>query len=270
MTTVDGNAVQHIERITKEAARACVLSVSGEAPGFAWLQNPGGEAKRVRLESQPRKYSAFSLDGLCGQIDHFAAEGNGSASVLALVGRGRVTVLLDENETRLHRLTMELPISKPFAFLTTLSNTVQKYNQRDVVWALRTQIGAENIESPDDLLTRLKSLKFSQSSDGGSDIAVGRESMGKQVVAAVVGGGKDLPESCVLSVPVYADLVLSGEVQMQPIECAIDIDIAEATFIVKPMPGELERAQRETDEAIRRYIAATVEASNVKVFNGGV
>lgn len=269
MSTLDGNAVTNIERITKEAARAVVLSVPGEAPGHAWIQNPGENAERVELVAQPRKYSAFSLDGLRGQIDHFASEGDGSASVLALVGRGRVTVMLDEAETRLHRLTMDLPVSKPFAFLTSLANSVQKYDQKQVVWALRTQIGADNI-MPTDLLARLKSLKFTQSSDGNSDIKVGRESMGKQVVAAVVGGGKDLPESCVLSVPVYADLVLSGEVQMQPIECAIDIDIAEATFIVKPMPGELERAQRETDEAIRRYIAATVEASNVKVFNGGV
>ncbi len=269
MTTVDGQAVQAIERITKDAARAVVLPIPGEAPGHAWIQNPGENAERIALEPQPRKYTAFSLDGLCGQIHHFATEGDQAAQVLALVGRGRVTVLLDENETRLHRLTMELPISRPFAFLTALSNSVPKYDQKQVVWQLRTQIGSGNIE-PDDLLTRFKSLKFSQSSDGGSDIAVGRESMGKQVTAQVAGGGKDMPESCTLSVPVYADLVLDGEVQMQHIECAIDIDIAEATFIIKPMPGELERAQRETDEAIRKYISDTVTDGNFEVFNGGV
>lgn len=270
MTTVDGNAVMQIERLANGAARAIVLNVSGDAPGVAWIQNPGEKAERVELGAQPRKYSVFSLEALCGMVDHFGQEAPDLNQMIAFVGRGRVSVVLDETEKRLNRLGMDLQISKPFAFLRALDSSPQYYDQKQIVWKLRTEIGADNIE-PDDLLARLRSIKFASSSDGTSEVRIGRESMGAQVNRTVMSGGTDFPDECTLTVPVYADLVLKySRPETQKVVCAIDIDVEKQTFLLKPMPGELDRAQRETDEAIRKYIEETVTATNFKVFNGGL
>lgn len=265
---LDDSTVQSLAKLAGNALTTNVLSVPGEAPGFAWMQNPGEKAERVELEPQPRKYSAFSLAALCGQIDHFGKEAPDLNQMIAFVGCGRVSVVLDETEKRLNRLTMDLPQSKPFQFLTYLASSPQYYSQRDIVWKLRTEIGAENID-PDDLLTRLRTIKFASASDGTSEVRTGRESMGQQVNRTVMSGGTDFPDECTLAVPVYADLVLDDDT-VQHIVCAIDIDVEKQTFLLKPMPGEIERAQRETDEAIRKYIEETVTATNFSVFNGGV
>lgn len=270
----DMTAVQAIAELAQGAAVASVLSVPGEAPGFAWIQDPGKDARRVTLEAHPRNYRAFSLAALCGQIDHFAASEvaggtDGVGAVVAFIGRGRVSVVLDEGEKRLNRLAMDLPISKPFAFLCQLGASPTYFNQRDIVWKLRTEIGADNIK-PEDLLGRLRTIKFSSASDGTSEVRTGRESMGAQVNRTVMSGGTDFPDECTLAVPVYADVTIDENPIVQHIVCAIDIDVEKQTFLLKPMPGELERAQRETDEEIRAHIEATVKATNFNVFNGGV
>lgn len=264
-------AIQHIQERALADATARTISVP-EPTGTYMIQVPGKDPEIRHAEASPRGYSAFSLVALCGQIDHFA-EQDSKASILVYVGRGMVTVMLDETGTRRQRLTMTLPWSKPYQFVQALANepTSDEYRwtQEGILWNLRTEIGADNI-GPENLLARLRSLKFSVASDGESEIKSGRESMGKQVTAAVTGGGEDLPDSCTLRVPVYADMVIDEEQRVERIACAIDINVSDATLLLKPLPGEVERAQREIDEAIAEAIRAGITAEGVKVFNGSV
>lgn len=256
-------AIEKIQNLSVEAMNARAFKAEGEPSGVYYLQTAGGKVEKVYAEAAPRAYAAFSLDGVCAMVENFSGR---DRSISVFVGRGKIGVHLDESSRRRDGLTMDMPHSEAFLTLLRFNQAPNKMNQRQFVWLVRSALGEPT--APSGFLDGIRNLKFTKSSDGSSSVKVGKESLGNAVIAEVVGNGFAIPEEAVFEIPVYADVLSTdGALLTEVVRCVIDVDVDEGVFILKPRPGEMDRAQRTMDERICEMLSARL-AGTATVFNG--
>ena len=244
-------AIEKVQQMVRDEKRLQVVVVEREPKDVFWLVDQDGKAERHVAEAKPRQYQATSLTGLCKQINHFNTPGTADfLKPTVFVGRGRVTVLLNEEDRR-HSITLALAESQGFAFLREAQAAAKALDQKMLVWELRTRFRGD--VSPASFLPDIKQLRFQSSSDGEAVVQTGRESLRRHVQAGVVmGDAKELAEVIVIGCPVYEcipEIALDNN-----FEVAVDVNLAEQKLVFRTMPGECEKAMREAHEAIVEHL----------------
>ncbi|MEK6797379.1 MAG: hypothetical protein AABZ12_00275 [Planctomycetota bacterium] len=239
-----------------------ILVPSSERAGVYFTVDGDGKLYKHASEPAPRDYKTFTLDDFirgCTELRAEVREGCES-KLLVACGCERVTGLLDERDRRQERITLPLPHASEYALLRNLRSSRTPLDQKRFISMLRIELSGCVDRT---LIGAFRRLKFSQSDSGESVVENAREALSRSVKkeAAAGGEGGEIAEECTLHVCIYRDLVAAG--WTQPIRCAIETDLDGPTFTMIPMAGELETAQRLTDEKIRERLAVALPTATV-------
>jgi hypothetical protein len=117
----------------------------------------------------------------------------------------------------------------------------------------RLRVDLPGAERRTELLSTVRKIKFRQSTSGEDDIQHGKESLGRAIEAQVTGSG-DIPETVVVTGPVYCN---HGE-REQSYAVGLDLEIlpSEQKFRLCPVPDELDKAARDALQGIRDRLNA--------------
>ncbi len=203
----------------------------------AWLTHDGNITE-MPLPVPPRKHKVESLEDLIAlavRFDKTAAikPDNPLPSPVVWYNAERVVLVIDDDGHRLETATLELVKSDQFKSVERLASGPW-YIQKDFVRVLKIAlIGAL---PPEALLNVVRRVKFENGTVVHGEIKKNRESMGKEIVAAVSAEG-EIPDVVTLSVPVYKTFGLRD---LYPVRCTVECDPMEGKFRLMPYPDEIE------------------------------
>lgn len=240
-------AIQEVERLTRAAHKTEILKADGEPRGVYYLVGPDGKAHRTvagpdwhgeRLAT-PAQLRTFVADHSAGTED-----GKG----VLFYDESRIVYVYDEGDRR-DRAVCELVQSPQFKLLTALSDAPKNFDQASFVRLLR--ITLRGCLPPDgNLLPLVRNLKFTSGAETERDVQHGRESVGRQVTAAVRGVDA-IPEEVTLLVPVFENHNFKARVA-----CAVEVMTHEQAFRLTPYPLEIKHAMDEAMESVAEVLGS--------------
>lgn len=226
---------------------------------------PDGTVERCVADPAPRDYTARSIAGLCAQVTELIKT-MPDGPVCIFVGRENVVAVLGELDRR-DRVTLPLRLTEPYKVLAD-GRALAGVKQNALLWILRSCF--RNNVHPLSFVPDIKQIKFRSNTDSQSDVGQGRQSIGKSVMAEMLGVAGELPEEIQLVCPVYEDLGDPELVTEFTCYCAVGINLADQEFTVKPMPGEVESGALKSGvkiaERIEWRLGELVTGGKVKVF----
>lgn len=240
--------VRDIAKLIDAASKPMVIKHPG---GLKAVVDSHGEV--TSLHAPRRSYRAHSISGLVSML-HDLSESEDAGNIRVFVSDRTVTALLDEDGDRIETIVLDLCRTRGFDRLSNYGTAFFKLDQSELDWILRSEF--PSAVDPSTFVNALRKLKFARNSEGTSEVTHGRESMGVQVDQKVSGLSKgDLPEEITLSTTVFEMLAADDELE-EPfqVKCAVRINVEERTFTIRPLEGELKRAEREATEWIADQI----------------
>jgi hypothetical protein len=250
---MNGEAVQKIREIVEQNTRT--TDIHGGA--FLRVVTSDGKVRHDPVPPLPRGYHASSLDGFIEGVIKIGgtesrlliAEGEGESEraqpdfpeATVFVGPQRVRLLLDEEDRR-EAITLDLKQTEAFTALRF--DKLKGLSQADMTHQLKRLFN--NNVLPASLVPAIRKVKWKANSEGRSEIKVGNESIGRDVLREVHGFDGEWPEDVQLAVRVFTDPSLS---ETEEINCVFSIDLVAESFSLVPIEGECERA---LDDALRR------------------
>lgn len=245
------DALELVQTTAVAARRVTFERPGGMAADQVFQVTPGPEGPKVALVTlppSPREYQAYTVAGLVEQAIYLR---RGEDTVTVFVGRDAVHAVVNERGERRDVVTLNLERSK--AFTALLDDTLSNVGQRELIMAMRLLFPSR--VTPESLLPMVRTVKFTQSSDGTSQLQHGRESLGKSVHAAVAGAEGGWPEEAVLRCPVYQN-VPGNLLEEASVRCVFDVEVQNARFTLKALPGECEQALAQANEWLAGEIRA--------------
>lgn len=187
---------------------------------------------------------------------------HGGMAPTAFVGTDNVVVIMDTDDSQ-HSNTVSLPLVKHHAW-ATLKNSVPMTQKRILGFLTVDLFGVGN-DSPD-LANLLRRVKIEKSEDLDSSINHGDESVSKSIRNKTT-GLDELPEFVMFSFAPYLNLTGSASVEDVQVACAVIINAEEATFHIRPLPGELEEADLRARSMVREMVTEALphESKNTVV-----
>jgi len=248
-TNLDQCAIAEVASLARDANRLQVVDLPREPEHVYGISDAGEKFRAVEARPPVRAYQAFTIVGLAQQINALKDVLNVDIAANlpgVFVGTESVIFVFNEIDDRRHTSTLKLNKTSPFQALIDMEKD-GLYGQSDLVMALRTTF-ARSV-SPESFLPAIRKLKMALSAEGDSQITHGRESMGNKITAEVSGIDGALAEEIKITVPVY------DEVEFKvTIECAVHVNVTNATFVVKPLAGEIARSLREVNAHIEKEL----------------
>ena len=160
---------------------------------------------------------------------------------------------MDDSDTghRDDRLTWKLTPSSKFGALTTGAG--QPRAHADFVRFLVQNLRDEFDAAAPGLLGTIRNLKFKTADEQTGNIQQGRESMGRQIEAAVT-GATDLPETVIIQVRRWASLDYLASV-----ECLLVLDTTDRKLSLRPLADQLEQAENDAQAWLGEQLTAAVK-----------
>jgi len=230
------------------------LIETGDSRRLAWLV--GDKVVNHELWISPRKHQAHDIDTIVRLANRFD-ECTFHDSII-WISDTEITLVTDDDDHRVNTVTCPLVITDVFCLLESLAIMKPWHDQRAFVRLLRIDLAGTL--PPGILLDRVRKLKFEGGTVTTGQVAKDRESMGRQIHAAVSGEG-DIPDE----VPLLAS-VFRGHDRFD-IVCSVDVDPARNLLQLAPLPDEIERVKRLAVKKVQELIVAQVSES-VPVYLG--
>lgn len=238
-------ALQYLIHLGKESG-AKVIPTPGPKHEYI-IERRDGTLTEKTAEPEPRDHKALDLSAVIAFATDYDAPS-------VWYSRHSVTCLVNDEERR-DKVRLSLDWSPPMKALMQLEARPDPMKQSQLVLLLRTTF-ARCLAPAGDILTAVRSLKFSAGSDGASSIQHTSVSVGRAIRSEIT-GAKVIPEEITLDVPIFANaFAFTGRVQ-----CAIDIDPGAETFKLIPLPLEIERAVVSAEKRIAELLAEGIGES---------
>ena len=221
-------------------------------PRLAYVDQ-GGVLTPITVPPALRSHKVESVDDLAAAAEKWTGDST------VWIGTDAVRLVLDDADRR-DVVTLPLVKSPQFTTLEQLAKT-PLLDQQALIRRLRVDLpGAERRT---ELLSTVRKIKFRQSTSGEDDIQHGKESLGRAIEAQVTGSG-DIPETVVVTGPVYCN---HGE-REQSYAVGLDLEIlpSEQKFRLCPLPDELDKAARDALQGIRDRLNGALTSSTAIFF----
>jgi hypothetical protein len=238
-------ALDRLTALARAAANPIKLDVKDPSKAYYALN---GQPLDITLPVPPRDHRAASLDDLIALANRFAEIEFYEPAVW--FDACKVVLVIDDDTAdnaahRFERATLDLEPSDVWARLVALRQTRAHHDHKAFIRLLRIDLAGTL--DPVTLLNVVRRVKFEAGQITTSEKGKQRESMGRDIVSAVV-TELEIPEQVTLSVPVYKT---SGETDRWPLRCTVEVEPAEGTFRLLPLPDEIERVRDMATESIR-------------------
>jgi hypothetical protein len=188
----------------------------------------------------------------------FAAESKSDDEAVQAVyfNEDRITLVNDEGAHRLERIYFVLEESDQWSTTEGLRDNAQWMQAKQFVRLLRVDLAGALPSNQ--LVDIVRSVKFENGTMMTVETKRQRESMGKEILAAVK-TDQDIPEEVTLQIPVYKS---HGENERYGLRCAVEVDPSTlAAFRLTPLPDEIERVQALAVQSIGDRLRAELPSS---------
>ena len=228
---ISADAIKEIERLIKASITPQIVQMPGE-PGRFRIFSAGTLGDEQTFRTAERHSESFlSVDALAEFLKDRSEQGGEDQTVW--IDGLRVKYVHDFADRRDHG-EVELRRTEALQFLA--ENSARKFNQRDFLRLLRINL-AGCLPADSGLLGLLRNLRFSGASEAVAAVQHGKESIDKQVRAAV-SGESALPEIVLLTLRLFTN----GSHRRHTIVCALEVFPQEQLFAITPLPEELPAA----------------------------
>lgn len=198
-----------------------------------WYPGDGERPLVFSTELRARDIVCQSIGGVFEAARYLAKEG----AITIAIDTGGIGVYLREREPVSTRALLQFNHTPAWRFACAGGVLTQK----TLVRMLRQHFSGRI--SPSSLLQLVRSIRFAQSTEGGSEVKVGSESLGRSVLSRVTGAGDgEWPEEVFLSCQMYEDVPESA-LEPARLRMYFDVDVEKQAFILEPMAGEVSAAQ---------------------------
>lgn len=236
-------------------------------PGDAMLVfHPDQPAEKrfefIDLPVAPRDYAAVTLVGLVEAVnDLHERKVSGDDPIRVMVSPAAVVAVIGEGKRR-EQIRLELQTTTAWDLLE--DDGLRGKSQAEMVDTLRLEFA--NRIAPASFVPAIRKLKFNSNSQGHSDIAVGRESMGRAIMTEALADGQAIDESVTVTVRVWNN-VSTEIVGTKAIACGTQVNLTQNTLSLRPVAGETETAMDNALSALAEYLRGKLP-NDVVVFNG--
>jgi hypothetical protein len=185
-----------------------------------------GQTIEIDKPCPPRDHLALNLVSMISLADRWS-----EVFPSLWVNEEEVVLLIDDQTGhRVNRVVLPLEKSDVFLRLSGLSNSW--LDQRGFIKLLRVDL-ADSL-APGILLDKVRKIRFENGQVTTQESLKNRESMGKQIIAAVSTDG-EIPEEVSLEISVFKGI------EKFLVRCSVDVDPARGLFQLAPFPDEIER-----------------------------
>jgi hypothetical protein len=254
--TIGQGAIALIQQTAVEAAaRPKIMDIAERDDYCIIVERDCDDLDRLRFELMPpiARDHAFETVAALIEFSNNCFAGKHGLEQLPVVWYDKTMVSVvvnDEDRRDVGRLALN-----PTPQITELTgNSTKTRTQKEFIRYLRINL-AGTLGEDARLLSVLRELKFSASSDGEGTVRHGQESMGKKINAAVLGIDA-IPEEVTLYVRVFQTPDLT---QLHPVRCAIDILPDEQAFRLVPLPMQVENAIAAEVEEVGAMLASQLK-----------
>ena len=231
----------------KEVAVKAVHPESEPKHRYALVNRLDGSVTWKDAEPEPRKHVASTIGDLCRfATDKYCPDFSGS---VIWYHRSGIT-LLCHDDSRRDRVSLPLTYSPQTQKLAEWEKNRPQISQKELILTLRTTF-KDSLGAAGNLIEVLRKLKMKVNTQGESEIGHGKASIGRSIEAEVTGAGS-IPEYVILFVPVFVQPFAAWPFQVQ---CALEPDAGTNTFQMIPIPGQLESAMSQAEDALAEAIA---------------
>jgi len=214
---------------------------------------------RIARAIPPRRHEVGDLATIVKLANRFADKDEDNSSPVVWINENMISLVIDDNEHRVNTATLVLEYADVFRCLQKLVGYPGVWTeQKAFIRLLRVDLAGTL--PPGILLDRVRKLKFEAGQVTTQIATKDRESLGRQIHAAVSGEG-EIPEEVTIEAPVFRGF------DRRSIICSVDIDPARGLLQIVPLPDELDRVTRLTLANIQKTIGAMVPES-VPVYLG--
>ena len=229
----------------------------GEPSEIYYLLDKDGEFRRHTADPLARNYSASRIEDFI-ELAKDQATSNG----LVMVGVSAVVCLLDE-ATRRERVSFKLTKTKAFLTLEKCEAHRRPMAQSGFVSMLRVDL---NGTVGPEVVGTFRQIKFEKNQSHESEVTNTNRGISSKITMKLAAGGRDIPDSLSVKVALFEEFpdLLFG------IDCAIETNIEEASFVLIPLAGELSTATRSTQHEIAQRIRDGLKESSISVYCGEV
>lgn len=228
-----------------EQARASVAPVLVSDGPTTQTYLVDDEAVTVLKHTAARAHTVESIACVMAIANRFNDEDN---NPVVWVSTNKIVLVIDDTRDRVETATMPLDETDVFKRLRRL-NAGEWLDQKAFVRLLRIDLA--RTLPPGVLLDRVRKIRFEAGQVTTGEVARNRESLGRQITAAVNAEG-EIPEMVTLAVPVYP------QSPAYAVQCSVDVDPVRGLFELKPLPDEIERVSTVAVSEIADMIKAEV------------
>lgn len=258
------DGVKEIERIVEASVNVepKIVALPQEKPGTYAIVTPGKDGGKIEERLAKPKWHNETLE-TPAQLNSFIKSlkemwpgSSGETPGVVYVSQEK-SVFCYSFEDRRDRATVPLAISKPFSWLM---QPTKQMDQKSLIRLLRITF-ADCLPAESNLISLLRSLKFTNNGEVQADINRGREAIGKQILNEVR-GVDSLPDEIVLNVPVFENFKTIASIR-----CVIEINPDVGTFELIALPSQMSRGMK---LALDQVMEVCVADTDVKAFIGSV
>lgn len=229
------DALQLLQETAVTAAGIKLHEIKGDPDHLLIERRSTGAFDLFNVPPKHRNHTVSDLDSLLELADRCTGKG-------VLWHSEEAVVLVFDDEIRRDAATLPLKFSTAYKALRDLGyGTV--LTQKDFIRLLKVTL-ADCV--PPDLLPSVRTLNFSKSESGNSDLQHGKSSLGRAVESSIT-GATAIPESFQVGTNVYANVLQDLTVSVR---VAIDIDMEEHYFRLSVMGDDLTTTMLETQDQL--------------------
>ena len=230
-------ALKYLAELAQKSA-APVKIDSGDVRELRYVAN--GLQVVIPTTATPRSHAAGDLSEIVSLANRFVPVKESDNYPVVWYDREKVVLVIDDDGHRLETATLTLQTSDVFATLRKLAASRTPMEQKQFMRLLRIDLAGTL--DPGVLLNKVRKVDFTAiSTVKASSSANRQESLGRTLLSEVKSDGGDIPEQVTLSVPVYKT---HGEREAYPCRCSVEVDPGEGTFVLRPLPDEIERVEQ--------------------------
>jgi hypothetical protein len=235
-----------------------LLDLPHEPPGYYGVLR--GEDIEVRqAQRSPIHIKLYSVDQVPEFAKRIKEDWKGNPAIY--YDLDMIAISVDDGLDSQRRDYVTLALQKtPEWDLVSSGATSKPRGQKEFLRLLRVDLQECGTDSLDKLIEVCRKLSHTSRESGSREINAGRESMGRSVEAELRSEAGEIPTTVDLNVRLFEDRAISFR---RTVRCQVEIDAADNSFELIPLPGYLRDVQERGIEDIEARLAS---ASCPKIF----
>ncbi|MGD0040327.1 MAG: hypothetical protein ABSE84_07930 [Isosphaeraceae bacterium] len=241
-----------IQTAACDAQKAEIIPLPGD--GRKALVRIGTTVQEHAIAPPCRQHAVETVEALAS----YARKLTTPAAAVVWHDGQEITLVLDDADRR-DFVKLSLKPAPQFQAAQGLSAMAAPISQEELIALLRHKLGA-----PKDLVSVFRSVDFQRTDGAQANLQHGKNTLGKQVNAQLVGADR-VPEEITLTIPVFTNCGLNTP---YPLKLNVDVDVVRCQFRLVVVPGGLDDLMDRAQEAIAKSLTTLLKDSGIPIYRG--